>query len=317
MRVFVAGATGVMGRTLLPRLAAAGHSVFGLARTSEKLVLVDRLGAHAVRGDVLDGAAMADLLERHRPEVVVNLATAIPLKLRIHPKEWEMNDRIRTEGTGNLLAAARRVDAALFVQESAGYTCNSRGDQWIDEDAPRSSHPFLRATLEMEDRVRATPNGVLLRYGALTGADSWHIQQSVSAIRRGVMPIVGDGAPFVSMIHVEDAAQAVVRVLANPAAASGQTFNVVDNEPVRMRDIWPYAAKTLHAPPPKHVPTFMAKMVVGALTLEILTASYRMTNRKICDLLRFSPRYPSYRESWQQIARAVAGREFTPSEDLN
>lgn len=316
MRVFVAGATGLLGRALLPQLTAAGHSVLGLARTPEKLVLVDSLGAQAVRGDVLDGAAMSDLFRQHWPDAVVNLATAIPLKLRINPKDWELNDRIRTEGTCNLLAAARAVDATLFVQESVGYICETQGDQWIDEEAPRSSHPFLRSTVEMEDRVRATPNGVLLRYGAVTAADSWHIQQSVTALRRGVMPIVGDGAPFISMIHVEDAAQAVVRVLANPAAAAGQTLNVVDNEPTRMREVWPYVAKQLHAPPPKHVPVFMAKMAVGALTLEILTASYRMTNHKIRELLQFSPCYPTYRETWQQIAQAVAGREFTPSEDL-
>jgi nucleoside-diphosphate-sugar epimerase len=316
MRILVAGATGVLGSALLPRLVGAGHTVYGLARSPEKLLRVENLGAQAVRGDILDGKAMLALFERHQPEAVINFANAIPLKLKIQPSDWQRNDRLRVEGVGNLLAAAQQVETRLFVQESVGYVCQSQGDHWIDEEAPRSEHPFLRATREMEDRVRATPFGVLLRLGAVTAADSWHIQQSVTALRRGLLPVIGDGAPFVSTVHVEDVAQAVLCTLAAPEAAIGQTFNVIDNEPARMKDLWPYAAQQLHAPPPKHVPPFMAKLVVGALTLEVLTASYRMTNRKIRERLKFDPRYPTYRESWQQIAQAVAGKEFTASADL-
>jgi 2-alkyl-3-oxoalkanoate reductase len=316
MQVFVAGATGVLGRALLPQLTAAGHTVYGLARTPEKLLRVENLGGKAVRGDVLDGKAMLALFARHRPDVVVNFATAIPLKLKIQPLDWQMNDRIRVEGVRNLLAAAKTVGVRLFVQESAGFVCQSRGDDWMDEEAARTDHPFLRATREMEDLVRAVPTGVVLRLGALTTADSWHIQQSITAMRRGLMPIVGDGAPYVSTIHAMDAAHAVVCALAYPEFATGQTFNVVDNEPARMRDLWPYAARMLHAAPPKHVPPFMAKMVVGALTLEVLTASYRMTNLKIRERLKFEPRYPTYRETWQQVAQSVADKEFAASEDL-
>jgi nucleoside-diphosphate-sugar epimerase len=316
MRIFVAGATGLLGRSLATKLVAAGHTVYGLARTPEKLLLVENLGGSAVRGDVLDGKTMLDLMQRHRPDAVVNLATAIPLRLKIQPQDWQMNDRLRTEGVHNLLAAAQAVEARLFIQESAGYVCQSRGGQWIDEDAPRSDHPFLRATREMEDRVRAVPIGVLLRYSAVASADSWHMQQSIVAMRRGLMPILGDGEAYISTIHVEDAAQAVVCALANPAAAAGQTFNVTDNEPAQMREVWPYAAKLLHAPPPKHVPSFMAKLVVGALTLEVLAASYRMTNHKIREMLNFQPRYPTFRETWQQIVEAVAGRDFAASADL-
>src|ERR1051326_3420034 len=182
MRVFVAGATGVLGRALLPQLKAAGHEVFGLARTPEKLLQVAGLGTVAMRGDVLDADAMRRLVRETQPEAIVNLATIIPLKLRINPKEWEPNDRVRVEGTANLLAAGQEVGVRLFVQESVGYVCQSQGAGWIYEDAPRSTHPFLHATLQMEDMVQssALPT-VLLRLAALMSADSWHTQQSVAA----------------------------------------------------------------------------------------------------------------------------------------
>jgi 2-alkyl-3-oxoalkanoate reductase len=318
MRVLVTGATGVLGRAALPRLAEAGHEVFGVARTPEKLELVNGLGARPVRGDVLDGPGMLLLAAEHRPEAIVNLATAIPLKLTIQPKDWEMNDRIRIEGTRHLLAAARQAGVTLFLQESVGYICRSRGDDWIDEDAPLNPHPFLRATQEMEAQVRASPiPTTLLRLGALVARDSWHTQQSVAALRRGLLPIIGDGSAYLSLIHVEDVAQAIVLALAAPDTAAGKTYNVVDDAPARMRDVWPYAAQQLQAPPPRHVPPLVAKMVGGALTLEILAPSYRMSNARIRQDLGFAPHYPSYRETWAWIADAVKGRDFTPSPELH
>jgi nucleoside-diphosphate-sugar epimerase len=317
MRVLVAGATGVLGRALVPQLRDAGHEVLGMARTPEKLVLVDRLGATAIRGDVLDGPAMLQLVTERRPDAIVNLATAIPLKLRIQTKDWEQNDRVRVEGTRNLLAATRRTGLTLFVQESAGYVCRSRDDDWIDEDSPLSEHPFLRATQEMEAMVKAPDvPATLLRLGALAAADSWHIQQSVVALRRGLLPIIGDGSAYLSLIHVEDAAQAFVKALAMPQRAAGRVYNVVDDMPARMREVWPYVAKRLEAPPPRHVPPLVARMAVGALTLEILTPSYRMSNTRIREELGFTPRYRTYRDTWDQITEALRGRPITASPDL-
>ena len=317
MRVFVAGATGVLGRAVLPLLTEAGHTVFGLARTPEKLLAIDRLGARPVRGDVLDGEAMRRVVADVQPEAIVNLATAIPLKLRVNPKDWEHNDRVRVTGTRNLLAASKEVGLRLFVQESVGYVCQSQGDDWIKEDAPRSVHPFLKATIAMEDSV--TQSGlpaVLLRYAALMSADAWHTQQSIAALRRGLLPVIGDGASFVSLIHARDAAQAVVLALAQRDAAAGQIFNVTDSEPARMREILPHAARLLSASPPRTVPVMMAKMIAGAVTVEVLTASYRMSGSKIKEVLGFVPRYASYREIWAQVAQEVGGQDFAPSADL-
>lgn len=318
MRILVAGATGVMGRALLPRLQEAGHTVFGLARTPRGLLDVSLTGATPVRGDVLDAGAILRAVREAHPEVIVNLTSAIPRRLRVQPEDWAEDERVRVEGTVNLLTAARETDVRLFVQSSAGYVCAPRGEDWIDEEAPLSTHPFLRAMLRMEEQVRAAPiPGVLLRFAALMAPDAWHTQQSVTALRRGLLPIIGDGSAYLSLIHVEDATQAVLCALASPDVAAGRVYNVVDNAPARMREVLPFAAHALGASPPRMVPAFLARMLVGALTLEVFTASYRLSNARIRRELGFEPRYPTYREIWTQIAQAVSGKDFAPSTDLN
>jgi nucleoside-diphosphate-sugar epimerase len=318
MRVFVAGATGVLGKALLPALVSAGYEVYGLARTPEKLLMVEQMGARSVRGDVLNAPDLCRHIAAIQPECIVNLATAIPLRLRIQLKDWELNDRVRTEGTANLLTAARETSLRLFVQESVGYVCAAQGAAWIEENAPLSNAPFVRATQEMEQKARVSGLPVtLLRLGALVSAESWHTQQSIAALRRGLLPILGAGDFYVSQIHADDAAQAIFCALAQPNRAAQQTYHVVDNEPVQMQEMLPYAAFCLNAPPPRKVPVFMAKMMVGALTVELFTASYRLSNAKIRHELGFAPRYPTYRESWSKIAQAVGSRDFTPSPDLS
>ena len=317
MRVFVAGATGVLGRESVPQLLAAGHEVFGLARTPEKLLRVKRMNAEPMRGDVLDADAMRRILGEIQPDAIVNLATAIPLKLRVNPKDWELNDRVRREGTANLLAAAQNLDVKLFVQESAAYVCQAQGENWMTETSPLTDHSFLRVTIEMENAVRAASvPATLLRFAALMSADSWHTQQSATALRRGLLPIIGDGGNFVSLIHAQDAARAIVLALGTPQKVAGQTFNVSDDGPAPMREVLPVAARLLNAPKPRSAPLVMAKMIAGAITVEVFTASYRLSNAKIKQTLGFAPQYPTYRETWAQIAREFSGRDFAPSEDL-
>ena len=317
MKVFVAGATGVLGRALLPSLVALGHEVYGTGRTPEKVLAVAQMGATPVRADVLDAERIARAVGDVQPDAIVNLATSIPLKLRVNLDHWKENDRVRLEGSRNLLAAARNPNLRLFVQASADQVCDTQGDGWITEQSPRSSHAFLHATQEMEDRVRASGlPATLLRFSVLMAADSWHTQQSVTALKRGLLPVIGDGGAFVSMVHVADAVQAILLALQKPELAAGQTFNVADNEPARMRDILPYAAQLLHAQPPRTVPPLMAKMVVGALTIDVLTQSHRMSNEKIRNTLGFAPQFPTYRESWTQIVREIGASDFAASDDL-
>lgn len=317
MRVFVAGATGVLGKATIPRLLAAGHEVVGLARTPEKLLEVVRMGATPERGDVLDAALMKSVAAKTQPDVIVNLATAIPLKLRVSPKDWEINDRIRMEGTQNLLQAAKQAKVKLFVQESVGYVCAPHASDWLTENSPLSTHPFLDATQQMETLVqRSGLPATLLRFAALTAADAWHTQQSIVALRRGLLPIVGEGTGYVSLISAEDAAAAILLAVENSDIAADKIYNVVDSDPAPMRAILAYAAECLHTSAPRHVPALMAKMIVGSLTLDVFTASYRMSNVLIRQELGFVPQFPTYRELWRHLAQQTAGKEFVASHDL-
>ena len=311
MHVFVAGATGVLGRAVIPRLLEAGHRVSGLARTPEKLLIVQGLNAEPVRGDILDGDGLSRLLLQLRPDMVVNVATSIPLKLKIDPRDWEPNDRVRNVGTINLVRACEAAGVSLLIQESVGYVCASQGAKWITEESPRSTAPFLKATVEMEDIVRASPvPGVLLRLGALMSADSWHTQQSAAGLRRGMLPILGDGSAYLSLIHVEDAASAIVGAIEHASVTAGRTYNIADGSPAPMAEVFRFAAASLNAPAPKSVPPFLARMAVGALTVDILAASYRMSADRAQAEIGFVPRYPTYRETWKQIAGALANTDI-------
>lgn len=311
MRVFVAGATGLLGRELLPQLLGAGHTVFGLARTPERLLQVAQMGAQPIRGDVLDSEGMRRLLQESAPEAVVNLATAIPLKLRVNPADWSMNDRVRLEGTTNLLRGVEGLPLSLFVQESVGYVCQSGGEAWMDENSPLSPHPFVKATIEMERKVlESRVPATVLRLGAVLSAASWHTQQSVAAIRRGLLPIIGQGESYMSLLHAHDAGRAVLHLLENATRAEGRVWLACENDPIRSADLLPFVAQLLRAPAPRRVPALLAKAMVGAVTLEVLGASYRLSNRRLREELGFTLRYSTYREIWGEIAQQVEGKSF-------
>lgn len=318
MRVFVAGASGVIGRALLPAMLAQGYEVFGLARTPEKLLLVDGLGAKAVRGNILDPILLNKAVAEVAPEVVVNLVTKIPLRLKIDPKDWEENNQVRVEGSQNLLEAARQAGVRLVIQESVGYVCASQENRWITETSPLSTHPFIQPTQKMEANVRNSGLPVcILRFASLWAVDSWHTLQCVAALKRGILPLIGKGDAYLSQIHAADVANAILCVVRNPEVAKGKTYNVCDNEPVTSEESLTYAARILNAPKPKSIPTLMAKMVVGNLTLEVLAASYRISNQRIREELGFVPNYPSYRELWQKIASELEDVPLSASPDLN
>ena len=286
--------------------------VLGLARSPENLLKVAQMGGNPVRGDVLDKERMERLFEKEKPEAVINLATAIPLKLRVNPADWEQNDRVRAEGTVNLLRTSEVQGVKVFLQESVGYICSSQGSAWMNEDSPLSSHPFLAKTILMEEQVKAShvPSAIL-RLGALLSADSWHTQQTVAAIRKGLLPILGNGEAYLSQIHAQDAGGAFLHLLDHFEKAQGQTWIAVEEKPATSAEIFPFVANLLKSPTPRRVPIIMARALVGAITIEVLGASYRLSSQKMREELGFILRYPSYRQIWEEIATQVAGKQFS------
>lgn len=298
MRVFVAGATGVIGRRAVARLVEAGHDVTGIARTAEKAELLRGLGATPVRVSLFDRAALADAVAGH--DAVVNLATHIPpVTAASRGKAWEENTRIRTEGAANLVDAALAAGASRFVQESITFTYPDSGEAWVDaESTPIAPVALVESVADAEasaHRFASTGGaGVVLRFGSFYAPDASHSQAMLAAARKGVALVVGPPDAYQSMIHVDDAATAVVAALDVPAG----TYDVVDDEPLTRREV----ASILGARLP--LPGRLAAL--GGAAADPLRRSQRVSNRRFKDAAGWVPRYASFRDGWPAVV-AEAG----------
>jgi len=304
MRIFVAGATGVIGRRLVPLLVEAGHEVTAVGRTAEKRELLARQGATAVGIDLFDANAVRAAVARH--EAVINLATSIPPSSRaLWPGAWRENDRVRRVVSSNLVDAAIAAGARRFVQESFAPIYADRGDAWIDESTPvrpaRYNQSVLHAEAAAERFTRSGAVGIVLRFAFFYGPDSDFAVDMIRYVRKGWAPAFGEPSGFVSSVTHDDAATAVVAALDVPAGV----YNVVDDEPVRRREFYDSLAAALGVRPPKFPPAWL-KRVAGSLG-ETLARSQRISNRKLRDASGWRPATPSVREGWARVAGEIAG----------
>ena len=302
MKVFVAGATGVLGRRAVRQLAGAGHDVSGIARSPEKATLLEELGARPVTADLFDGAALKDAVDGH--EVVCNLATHIPHVSRAAlPGAWKENDRIRTEGSRNLVDAAVATGAARYIQESISFIYPDRGDQWVDEEVALDVPPFGESVVEAERQAARVTDagavGVVLRFGQFIAAESAHTIDMVRAVRRRVAPLLGADR-YNSMIHADDAAAAVVAALAVPAG----TYNVVEDEPLTRRESFDLLAEALGVKPPRIAPAGVARL--GGKKATAMMRSERVSNKRFKEVSGWAPAFPSVRDAWPAVARELA-----------
>jgi 2-alkyl-3-oxoalkanoate reductase len=317
MRVFVAGASGVLGRALLPQLVARGHDVVGMTRSASKEKLVRELGARPVVADALDSDAVAQAVASAEPEVIVHQLTALGGKLSAkdmrHPERSDlaiMTNRLRTEGTDNLLAAGRAVGARRFVAQSFGAFRWARTGgpvlteaDPVDPDAPEAMRPALVGILHVERTVPAIEwgEGVVLRYGGFYGpgtAVSLEPDAQIAApIRKRLFPIIGDGAGVWSHIHVEDAASATV--IAVERGEPG-IYNVADDEPAPVREWLPVLASALDAKPPRRIPRWLGRLAAGEMATVMMTEARGSSNEKAKRELGWQLRYPSWRQGFAQ-----------------
>jgi 2-alkyl-3-oxoalkanoate reductase len=312
MKIFVAGATGVLGRTLVPKLVARGHEVVGMTRSADKQDEVRSLGARPIVADALDPDAVAQAVAAAEPELIVHQLTALSgnLDMRHIDRVFATTNRLRTEGTDHLLAAARAVGTRRFVAQSfAGWPAARSGDPVKAEDAPFDADPprQLRAMLDairyLEDAVTGADwlEGVVLRYGGFYGpgtsvsADPGASQSA--AIRKRQFPVVGDGGGIWSFIHIDDAATATAI-----AAERGErgVYNVVDDEPAPARDWMPVLASVLGAKPPRHVPRWLGRLLAGEAAAVMMTEVRGASNEKAKRELGWKPRYASWRQGFAQ-----------------
>lgn len=310
MKVFVAGATGVIGWRAVRDLVAAGHDVTGLARTDEKADQLVRLGAAPARVDLFDPAGLSTAVGGH--EVVANLATHIPpVAAAARPSAWADNDRIRTEGSCNLVDAALAGGATRYIQESITFTYPDQGEAWIDEslaiDASGVESVLAAegnaARFAASSAARGHGAGVVLRFGVFYGPGASHTDTMLRLARRGLGAAVGSAKGYISSIHLDDAASAVVAALDVPSG----TYNVVDDEPVTRRQYVDALGAAIGRGRLRIVPGRAAKL--GGKRTATLRRSQRVSNGAFREASGWRPRHPSVREGWRAVVAAAEGEE--------
>jgi nucleoside-diphosphate-sugar epimerase len=308
MRVFVAGASGAIGRPLVRQLRAAGHDVTGMTRREEAAGEIRADGAEAVVCDAFDPAGLTAALAAARPEVVVDQLTALPNRFDFKdPDLYTATNRVRTEGTRNLVAAADAAGARRLVSQSIAFLYAPVGGWVKDEDAPvmtGGEPPFgegLRAALEHERLVLEAKgmDGLVLRYGFFYGPRGTYTTEGYWAeeFRKRRFPIVGGGTGHTSFIHIEDAASATLAAVARGAPG---IYNVVDDDPAPGREWIPAYAEAVGAKRPFRVPKWVARLIAGKALAGMATSARAASNEKAKRELGWQPRYPSWRQGFRE-----------------
>jgi 2-alkyl-3-oxoalkanoate reductase len=300
MRVFVAGASGAIGTRLVPRLIDKGHEVIGTFRTPGNGERLRALGAEPVALDLLDPDAVRKAVLEAEPDAIVHEATALAdLRFsRNFDRGFAETNRLRTEGTDALLAAAREAGVRRFVAQSFASARYAReGGMVKTEDDPLDPTPVpttreTNAAMRYLDEAVTAAGGIALRYGGFYGAAN---DGMLDPVRKRQFPIVGDGGGVSSFIHLDDAAAATVLALEHDVAG---IYNIVDDEPAPVREWLPVLADALGAKPPRHMPRWLARLFAGDAAVMLGTESRGASNEKAKRELGWTLRYPSWREGF-------------------
>lgn len=313
MKVFIAGATGAIGRQLVPTLVAAGHDVAGTTRTPAKESVLREMGATPFVVDILDPDTVAHAVASFEPDVIVHEATALSsVDMRHFERSFAITNRLRTEGTDHLLAAGRAVGVRRFVAQSfAGWPFARTGPRVKTEDDELDPNPIepMRTTLDAIRHLEAAvlgaqwTEGIVLRYGGLYGPGTsldTDRGEMTQMIRRGFFPIIGNGEGMFSFVHVGDAADATVAAIERGTRG---VYNIVDDEPAPVREWLPVVAEALGAPRPRRIPRWIGRLMAGETLVTISTETRGASNERAKRVLGWTPRHPSWR---QALGRAAA-----------
>jgi nucleoside-diphosphate-sugar epimerase len=312
MRVFVAGATGALGRQLVPQLVAAGHEVTGMTRSASKEDLVRSLGGRPVVADALALDEVARAVAEAEPEVIIHQLTAISADTnpRHFDRAFARTNRLRTEGTDHLLAAAKAVGAKRFIAQSfAGWPFARTGgpvkgeDDPLDESPPKQFRETLAAIRYLEREVNGADwiEGIALRYGGFYGpGTSISLEpgaEQVEMIRKRRFPIVGAGTAIWSLVQIEDAAAATVAAVDHGGPG---LYNVTDDEPAPVSEILPALAEAVGAKPPRRIPRWLGRLFAGEGGVVMMTELRGAANAKAKRELGWELRYPSWRQGFRE-----------------
>jgi nucleoside-diphosphate-sugar epimerase len=304
MRVFVAGGSGVLGRRLVPQLVARGHQVTATTTSAAKLGLLEQLSAEGVVMDALDAASVGEAVAAARPDAIVHEMTALSVahagkpNLRKANRFFAATNRLRTEGTDHLLAAAQATGVSHFVAQGHASMNGIRKGGWVKtEEDPLEVLEGTKAIRHLEDVV-VKAGGAVLRYGGFYGPGAW--DEQLALVRKRLFPLVGGGTGYVSWVHVDDAASATV--LALEQSAKG-VFNIVDDEPAPVSAWLPFLAECAGAKQPRRLPAWLARLLAGEMAVGIMTEGRGFSNAKAKRELGWQLRYPSWRQGFTEELR--------------
>jgi nucleoside-diphosphate-sugar epimerase len=307
MRVFVAGGAGVVGQRLVPQLVARGHQVTATTTATAKLDMLAQLGADAVVMDGLDAASVGEAVAKARPDAIVHQMTAISPghagkpDMKHFDRWFSITNRLRTEGTDHLLAAAQATGVSTFVAQGYASWNGIREGGWVktEEDpldllAGTSANAGMVALRHLEDAVLPA-GGAIVRYGSLYGPGATDDQ--VELVRKRQFPLVGAGTGYSSFLHLDDAASAAV--LAVEQNAKG-VFNIVDDEPAPASDWLPHLAACAGAKRPMRIPKWLARLLAGDVAVIMMTEGRAFSNAKAKRELGWELRFPSWRQGFRE-----------------
>jgi nucleoside-diphosphate-sugar epimerase len=305
MRVFVAGASGAVGRRLVPMLVARGHQVTGTTSRPERAEAVRSFGASSVVVDGLDAVGIGEAVARAEPDVIVHEMTALSgtPDLKHFDRWFALTNRLRTEGTENLLAAAKASGVKRFVAQSFTGWSNLREGSWIKtEEDPLDANPVKEqretlAAIKFLERavLEASLEGIVVRYGGLYGPGS--SETLVELLDKRMFPVIGDGAGYVSSTHIDDAASGTLAALERGRRG---IYNIVDDEPAPAREFIPAIAEAVGARRPLHVPAWLGRLLAGEVAVTMMTEGRGSSNAKAKRELEWQPIWPSWRDGFRK-----------------
>jgi nucleoside-diphosphate-sugar epimerase len=309
MRLFVAGATGAIGKQLVPGLIAAGHEVHGMTRSESKQAMLSELGAVPVVADALDPDQVMEAVGSARPHVIVHELTSIgEVNMRHLDRDFALTNRLRTEGTDNLLSAGKAVGVRRFVAQSALYGSYARTgspvkseEDPLDPSPPRQMRESMAAIRHLEEAVLGAQwtEGIVLRYGTFYGPGTSLAPggEQFELIRKRKFPLVGNGGGIFSFVHIADAAEATVAAVDHGRRG---VYNIVDDDPAPVVDWLPALAQTLGAKKPMRVPRFVGRLFAGEVGAVFMTEIRGASNAKAKRELGWQPKHASWRKGFRE-----------------
>lgn len=310
MQVFIAGATGVLGRRLVAQFTDHGHTAVGLTRDERGDTIVESRGGEPRRGDIFDEESIVHAAEG--ADVVIHAATAIPTE-NPSPEEWELNDRVRREGAQVLTKAAVNVGADQYLQQSIVWVARQPDGTAFDEDSARHPDPSTQSAVDAEDISMEAGEQYgfdvgILRCGYFYAPDAYHTQEHGKALIQGDQPIIdGSEDAKISRLHVDDAASAFVA--ATESDLDG-IYHVVDNEPVTMAEFSTVLAEHLDAPAPEHISEAVARREMGDVQVALLSTPMPTSNDKLRSATDWDPKYSTYKDGLDHIVKTWHSEGF-------